>query len=792
MLPTLFIKGSLNPTNNETKEYLDEFRPIDYIKDWFKSRLGNNGLENRVLVLKSETASGKSTAIPPMLYRTFCENKPPAKGLICTQPRALTAQLNVLDIIRNVPLRVGENIGWSTKHNKMRPRAFGLLSATIQTLTMQLRSWSDTQVINTYRFILIDETHERDLQTDMTIYMLRNFLLRNAHNPQCPFVVLMSATFDPEVFLKYFNLTRDNYIWCSGQSFGRDEEWDWNQGRTVNNFATAAAEVVAKISETPDNIETADILIFMPGKREFTDTAEALSKLNERLASESPERTFSILQIDSQAQANVTIDYKRLFIPTGEQINVFRINGEKVRLKASRRVIIATNVAETGLTLHNLKYVIDAGFNKEIEFNPIYRIRALLSKPAPVSRIIQRMGRAGRKFRGVFYPLYPKYVYERLPKLQYAQILTNDVSDIFLDIAWEQLRGKYAIDANAKFSLRDLGLLENPSDDAIAAAMEKMYQLGFMAPHAPKFANMYSPVDPPLRETIGCTPWQYGNTTTDYVCGAPSYIHDSPNDPTWSITPIGLLVCLLPSMGMKMELVRMILAGFTFGASITDLITIACYVNIGSFVGGDPELELKEPPKIGWTAIYELGMPSGVAIDPATARLLVADEFIDGLILLNAVKRKLSEFIKKDAVGALSNLKEWCYKTNIAFKTLMALIAARDDLIEQLYGDQFAVFANQSHALSQSSGSNFLDNITRIKYCIREGFIANELTLIDKTYYTPQGISVKMPALLNVGGVDNAVILKPPRVYYRELGLKYNNKTNLYVAAVDMISVPIV
>jgi HrpA-like RNA helicase len=199
--------------------------------------------------------------------------------------------------------RLGETIGWSTKHNKLRPKSYGLLSATIGTLAQQLRTMTDDELLRKYRFILIDETHERDLQTDMTIYMLKNLLLRNENNINCPFVVLMSATFEPQSFIDYFNLSlNDNFIWCRGETAGFDEMWNWNEGRTVNNYPQSAATVVEKIvTENPDDDpQRADILIFMPGKAEFIDTEQWLNKLNAKLA-EQNKKVFSLVQIDSQA-----------------------------------------------------------------------------------------------------------------------------------------------------------------------------------------------------------------------------------------------------------------------------------------------------------------------------------------------------------------------------------------------------------------------------------------------------------------------------------------------------------
>ncbi|MEK7376069.1 MAG: hypothetical protein AABZ57_02715 [Candidatus Margulisiibacteriota bacterium] len=102
MLPPLFIKGNLVPPDEdpEKKKYLDEIRPIDHIIEWFRSRLYKTGITDRVLILKSETASGKSTAFPPELYKALVRGTgETAPGIICTQPRTLTAIENVNEIL---------------------------------------------------------------------------------------------------------------------------------------------------------------------------------------------------------------------------------------------------------------------------------------------------------------------------------------------------------------------------------------------------------------------------------------------------------------------------------------------------------------------------------------------------------------------------------------------------------------------------------------------------------------------------------------------------------------------
>lgn len=683
-LPTLLIKGNLRTIDNDPKDKkkLDEFVPLEYILEWFRTRLGRVGVKERVMILKSETASGKSTAFPPALYRTFVKNDT-TRGIICTQPRVMTAIENVHTILEHSSgfLRLGESIGWSTKANKLAPINVGLLSATVGTLAQQMKTMTDNEIMDKYQFILIDETHERDMQTDMTIYMLKNLLLRQADNPKCPFVVLMSATFDPDPLLKYFGLTYDNFIWCTGATAKIDEEWKWNEDRVVPDFTKAAADVVTRILETgaDDDPKSADIIIFMPGAVEITKTAEHLAKINEAQAAEG-KNVMSVMQIDGDAVRIENMDFKKTVrIPTSQ--HVVTING--VDHVPSRRCIISTNVAETGLTLPNLKYVIDAGYNREVEFYPAHNIDGLVTKPAPRSRIWQRRGRAGRRFPGVFYPLYPEYIFDRLPKNQLPQILTGDVSSIMLDIVIEQLRTKSREETDPEFDPNTIDMIDVPGPDALTFALEKLYNLGFISTHAPKWADVVS-----------------GD-------GSGSSGHsDDHTRPRFSITHLGMIAY---KMSLPLEISRMILAAYKWGASIMDVVTIAAWLQ------SDPEsypATTSKDERADWTTVYREGLPGFLATDRGLFhkwRLLVADEFMVGLVLFRAIAHVISG---PDSHLMLTRLTTWCAERRIKVKSCVMFLKIREEIIEQLLLVGMNLGLHDDNSLSNSSATTFMDTVT--------------------------------------------------------------------------------
>ena len=159
--PTLLVKGSLVANKFQQQSKLDEYVPIEYFIEWVGARWRKEpkGLKDRVLAVNSKTGSGKSTALPAALVLKFL----PTEGvLVCTQPRRLTAIENPRGIAREPAyagqFTLGENIGWSTGVSKLLPNR-GLLSMTVDTLTMWLRTMEDKEIMAKAQFILIDEAH---------------------------------------------------------------------------------------------------------------------------------------------------------------------------------------------------------------------------------------------------------------------------------------------------------------------------------------------------------------------------------------------------------------------------------------------------------------------------------------------------------------------------------------------------------------------------------------------------------------------------------------------------------
>jgi HrpA-like RNA helicase len=360
-----------------------------------------------------------------------------------------------------------------------------------------------------------------------------------------------------------------------------------------------------------------------------------------------------------------------------------------------------------------------------------------------------------------------------LPKQQFPQILLEDVSTILMDIINEQLRVKKMTNKDLDFNVADIDMLDVPSADALHLALEKLYAIGFISPIAPKY------VEP--KDLVNAV--------------------DTVNK--FGITKLGAVAFNFSMIAP--ESIRMILGAYSWGCSILDMVTIASYIAISSrgFIGsakkeGADDQVFKKQPKEGirWVEIYKNGAP-GYLKSPAELyklRLLIADEFIDAVFLFNAVKHIIAQ---SESNQTINNLRAWCDKANLNYDTIVAFMKERDGIIEQMLTAGLDVFINEENSISNSEAETFMDTITRMKYCIYDGYRMNLIVKEGSDYYTVNGhLKLTTPTLFREDeesfAKNNeygfALSVSPTTLLYRELSVKYNQKTGVYDVVVDRIS----
>ena len=393
---------------------------------------------SRVFVVKSGTGSGKSTVLPTALYVR-------GRSIAVTQPQRLTAEEIPYDIVsRETEFRMGENIGFQTGLiNKSPPR--GIIFMTTGVLMMQLLMWPADKFMRRYSTIMVDEVHKHDIQTDVLLRLLKQFLQKNWNSADCPVLIVMSATMDPKKYMDYFETT--NYIGVEGISFPIQAHWPTSAPGDITQA------IVARLAKLKG-----DTLVFLPTGKIIQDVAKAIKRSDPK---------------------NMVIEVMSKTLHRGEVKQML-----KPAKPGERRVALATNAAETGLTLPYLHNVIDSGLVFRVDYNPQYSCTTMAMVPVSKSSAMQRRGRVGRKFEGYWYPMFTESTLDELVESNPPDIYVTDISSYLLNLivslTESGINSGGQIESMVEFDPATLGLIHDPSGESIQIAYEKLYQLGLI------------------------------------------------------------------------------------------------------------------------------------------------------------------------------------------------------------------------------------------------------------------------------------------------------------------------
>lgn len=729
--PTLLVKGSLSGAIGEKNKHKV---PIDYIIDRIKSkmyeynRIKPTSVDDRIFIIRSETGSGKSTVLPAYVFRllrgqyTGAKTQLSTAGVICTQPKILTAQALAWDQANdsNYPdLQLSTTVGYQSGPFNDKPMS-GLIYSTAGILLMQFQKWEDGDIMEKYKFIIIDEAHERSLEIDSLLMYLKKFMLRNITNPRLPFVLLASATLPVEKYKSYFGISDDNIIGVTGRAYPIKDIYMTNY--TLDYYKTAV-EIVKKIHEEnqTDDESEADILVFLPGKSEIDKIYIELTKLNFKyITPESKIRPFKLLQIDGDAIREQSLDYKMLKTEDKRVLRVMSTNGRTL-LDPIRRVTLSTIVAETGLTIETLKYVVDCGWDRTSETYFPGNYGGLLTRPAPRSKIKQRKGRAGRKFPGIFYPMYTEETYNMLNEEQLPDIVKKGVESVFLSICYSVINQE-----TKQFRLSDFDLLDNPPAESLQDCLKKCLKFGFLT--AFESSNIGNSEDPDIIYTLtetGDTARKIGRydlqqTQTllsgynynvcildlilitilyDQSFSTIIYEHEpmkAPTDPNYKFREQALRVCI-PDFLMSVDYYSVTLEG---------------KIKVGS-----------AEPVPAYTPLQHMDEPF------YRTKILISDDFIETLMVFDKFMNKSVEFS-----GNIVKLSDWCVKNGISMDGALMLAAARDSVIDNIIDAGLNPFYNTKYKLSDVTVDMFMNQVINIKKCIYAGLQYNIIKKSDGIY----------------------------------------------------------
>ncbi len=348
--------------------------------------------ENQVVIVAGETGSGKTTQLPKI-----CSELGRGKfGLIGhTQPRRLAARSVASRIAEEMQTQLGEFVGYKVRFNdqisdntQIKLMTDGILLAEIQ----------HDRYLNQYDTIIIDEAHERSLNIDFILGYLKELLPRR---PDLK-VIITSATIDPERFSKHF--FNAPIIEVSGRTFPVETRY-----RPLLNDKDNDRDQLEGIFDAVDELcdeGQGDILIFMNGEREIRDTADALSKRNLK-------------------ETEIVPLYARL--SAGEQNKIFQSH-------TGRRIVLATNVAETSLTVPGIKYVIDPGTARISRYSYRTKVQRLPIEAISQASANQRKGRCGRVEEGICIRLYSEEDFDSRPEFTDPEILRTNLASVILQM----------------------------------------------------------------------------------------------------------------------------------------------------------------------------------------------------------------------------------------------------------------------------------------------------------------------------------------------------------------------
>lgn len=410
--------------------------------------------DHQVIVVAGETGSGKTTQLPKMCLEAGFGYR----GMIGhTQPRRLAARAVAARVAEELGARVGEAVGYAVRfsdqvgeHTLVKLVTDGLLLNEIRT----------DRFLDAYEVIIVDEAHERSLNVDFLLGYLRRLVDRR-HDLR---VIITSATIDVASFSEHFGGAP--VVEVGGRGFPVETRYADEEALADRSAEELIVDRIRSIEKTPVAGSARDILVFQSGEREIFDTAHALRQaLDER---------YEILPLYARLSAR---DQQRIFKPSGY-----------------RRVVIATNVAETSLTVPNIGFVIDPGFARVSRYSFRSKLQRLPVEPISQASADQRLGRCGRVAPGVCYRLYTENDYLSRPPYTDPEIKRTNLAQVVLQMRSLGL-GKVA----------GFPFLDPPDPRAVRDAERLLHELGALEGGGlSKTGRMMArlPVDPRLARMI--------------------------------------------------------------------------------------------------------------------------------------------------------------------------------------------------------------------------------------------------------------------------------------------------
>jgi len=385
---------------------------------------------NPVTIICGETGSGKTTQIPKMCLEAGLG----VNGMIGhTQPRRIAARSVSDRIASELKTELGAAVGYKVRFSDKLSRQTYIKLMTDGILLAEIQSdpW-----LNQYDTIIVDEAHERSLNIDFILGYLKRLLVRRRDLK----VIITSATIDPDTFSRHFNDAP--IVLAEGRSYPvevRYRPWDEDE-----NDERDQPQAIFDACEELASLGSGDTLVFLPGERDIRETADYLARKsgNSRLL-----RGVEVLPMLARLSAS-------------EQAKIFAPHGK-------RRIVLATNVAETSLTVPGIRYVVDSGLARMSRYSVRSKVQRLPIEKVSQASANQRKGRCGREAPGVCIRLYSEEDFEQRPEFTQPEILRTNLASVILQMEVSRLG-----------QVEDFPFVESPDSRLINDGYRLLVELG--------------------------------------------------------------------------------------------------------------------------------------------------------------------------------------------------------------------------------------------------------------------------------------------------------------------------
>ncbi|KAI9635247.1 P-loop containing nucleoside triphosphate hydrolase protein [Dioszegia hungarica] len=415
--------------------------------------------EHQVLIVVAETGSGKTTQLPQYLHEAgYTKN---GQKIGCTQPRRVAAMSVAARVAEEMGCRLGQEVGYSIRFEDMTSDKTVL---KYMTDGMLLREFLTDPSLEQYAALVIDEAHERTLSTDILFGLIKDIA---RFRPELR-LLISSATLNAQKFAEFFDDAPTFNV--PGRRFPVDVYYTQ---QPEANYIHAAITSILQIHTTQPK---GDILLFLTGQDEIEACEENLKETMYALGDKVPELIIAPIYANLPSEMQ-----SKIFEPTPA---------------GARKVVLATNIAETSITIDGVVYVIDPGFVKQNNYNPKTGMSSLVVEPISRASAQQRAGRAGRVGPGKAFRLYTKWAFKN-------ELLEDTVPEIQRTNLGTVVLMLKSLGIN---DILNFDFLDKPPADTIIQSFELLYALGALN-HKTELTKMGRrmsefPVDPMLSKAI--------------------------------------------------------------------------------------------------------------------------------------------------------------------------------------------------------------------------------------------------------------------------------------------------